>query len=105
MENNKFEFEATNKMLLDMLELHKYQSKKNYRFFSIIIIVLVILVAILIFQNFNLNEKILYEVNATRQDFIEFMDSIEYTETTTTTTEVVQDTGEGNGNNIYQSGE
>ena len=73
---------ALNHIVLDMLE-----SKKREDLWLRVILIISILANILISCIF-----LGYESQFT-------------TETTTTTTTVSQDTGEGNGNNVYQSGE
>jgi flagellar basal body-associated protein FliL len=73
---------ALNRITLDLLEQKK---KENFRLWIIIFALIVV----------NL-----LEVGA----FFWYESTMEVTETTTTTT-VEQDTGEGEGNNVYQSGE
>ena len=75
--------EALNKIVLDLLE----QKRKEHFRLWIVILALVFV---------NLVEAAI---------FVWYESQMEYEETTTTTTTVEQDTGEGNGNNIYQSGE
>jgi cytoskeletal protein RodZ len=75
---------ALNKITIDLLN----QKKKEHLRLWIIIVVMAII---------NLIETGM---------FIWYESQFETTSTTTTETEIVeQDTGEGNGNNIYQSGE
>lgn len=90
MENNKKlvekqtfeESTALNKITLDLLEQKK---KENLRLWIVILALIVV----------NLIEVSL---------FFWYESQFETTETLTTTT-VEQDTGEGTGNNVYQSGE
>ena len=77
------ESQALNQIVLDLLT----QKKKEHLRLWIVILALV-------FVN-------LLEVGL----FVWYESKMEVSETTTTTTTVEQDTGEGNGNNIYQSGE
>lgn len=77
------ESQALNQIVLDLLT----QKKKEHLRLWIVILALV-------FVN-------LLEVGL----FVWYESKMEVTETTATTTTVEQDTGEGSGNNIYQSGE
>lgn len=74
---------ALNKIVLDLLAQKK---KEHFRLWIVILA--------LVFVN-------LVEFGI----FVWYESQMEYVDTTTTTTTVEQDTGEGNGNNVYQSGE
>lgn len=97
---------ALNKIVIDLLEERKKESKRLTQILVAICIIFIIVFTISNRVNYLEKQDILKQLEDTRIDFMEYLDSIEYvtTETTTTETTVTQDTGEGSGNNVYQAG-
>lgn len=97
---------ALNKIVIDLLEERKKESKRLTQILVAICIIFIIVFTISNCVNYFEKQDILKQLEDTRIDFMEYLDSIEYvtTETTTTETTVTQDTGEGSGNNVYQAG-
>ena len=96
---------ALNKIVGSLLE----ERKKEMRHIWIVLLTICIIfaIAISLFAYFGYNDKqmLMEQLENTRVDFMEYLDTIEYTTTgTVTETTVTQDTGEGSGNNVYQAG-
>lgn len=97
---------ALNKIVVDLLEERKKEAKRLTQLFIFTCIVFVIAFVISVYVSYTEKQDLMKQLEDTRIDFMEYLDSIEYvtTETTTTETTVTQDTGEGSGNNVYQAG-
>ena len=101
---------ALNKIVIDLLEERKKETHRLYMAFIALCLVFVVSVGIVCISAYQERKDIMQQLENTRIDFMEYLDSLEFqtttTETTTdnSTTTVTQDSGEGDGNNIYQAG-
>lgn len=91
------------RLMADVLEHHERENKRLWRALIVSLVCNVIIAACMLWtvQNFQT------VANNAMEHALETVAEIGVTtdESTTTTTEVTQDTGEGNGNNVYQAGE
>lgn len=101
---------ALNKIVIDLLEERKKEIHRLYAAFIAICLVFVISVCMVCISAYQERQDLLQQLENTRIDFMEYLDSLEFetttTETTTdnSTTTVTQESGEGGGNNVYQAG-
>lgn len=120
-EDNAFEQStALNKIVIQLLENKKKENFRSWLAFIVACCVFITAIIGILYDTVKTQDKLLSEMAAMRTEFaqalteernawIEYVQSLETTvvteEKTETTTTVQQDTGEGNGNNVYQSGE
>lgn len=83
---------ALNKIVVQLLDERKKELKKTWNFIIALCIVFVAIFIASEFAHYKEKSDLLQQLNDTRIDFMEYLDSIEYetTEDTTTTTETTQ---------------
>lgn len=100
---------ALNRIVLQVLDERRKDVNRLLRCIVFLCITMIAVVSVLCYFSYKEKQALTAELESTRVDFMEYLDTVGYTETTTTTdnheTTVTQDTGEGNGNNIYQAGQ
>ena len=89
---------ALNKITVMLLDERKKELKKIWVFFSVVCVAFVTLFAVFAYTTHKEKQELMTQLNDTRVDFMEYLDSIEYTVTddysTDSHTETTQ-TGEG----------
>lgn len=98
---------ALNKIVMDLLEERKKQMQHDKIAFIIVCVVFVISLCGVCVSSYIERQDLLQQLENTRIDFMEYIDSLEFQSTTTehTETTVEQQSDEGGGNNIFQAGE
>lgn len=98
---------ALNKIVMDLLKERKKQMQHDKIAFVIVCVVFVFTLCGVLVSNYIERQDLLQQLENTRIDFMEYMDSLEFQSTTTESTEttVEQQSDEGGGNNIFQAGE
>lgn len=96
---------ALNKVVVSLLEERKKEMRHIWMVLLTICIIFAIAISLFAYFGYNDKQMLMEQLENTRVDFMEYLDTIEYTTTETVTeTTVTQDTGEGSGNNMYQAG-
>lgn len=83
---------ALNKIVIQLLEERKKELKNTWNFIIVLCIVFVVAFVTSEYAHYKEKSDLLQQLNDTRIDFMEYLDSIEYetVEETTTTTETTQ---------------
>lgn len=83
---------ALNKIVIQLLEERKKELKKTWNFIIILCIAFIVTFVASEYTHYKEKSNLLQQLNNTRIDFMEYLDSIEYetVEETTTTTETTQ---------------
>lgn len=93
---------ALNKIVVSLLEERKKEMRHIWMVLLTICIIFAIAISLFAYFGYNDKQMLMEQLENTRVDFMEYLDTIEYTTTETVTeTTVTQDTGEGSGNNVY----
>lgn len=83
---------ALNKIVVKLLEERKRELKKAWIFFIAVCVAFTVVFTVSEYRNYKEKQELLQQLENTRIDFMEYLDSIEYetVEETTTTTETAQ---------------
>lgn len=97
---------ALNKLVVTMLEERKREMRHIWVLLFTICIIFAAAISALAYFSYTDKVLLMEQLEDTRVDFMEYLDTVDITVTETTTeTTITQDTAEGAGNNIYQSGQ
>lgn len=98
---------ALNKIVLELLEERKKQSLHMRIAFIIVCIVFAAAFCGSCVSSYFERQDLIQELENTRIDFMEYLDSLEFETTTTESNEttVEQQSDEGGGNSVFQAGE
>lgn len=71
---------ALNKITVMLLDERKKELKKIWVFFSVVCVAFVALFAVFAYTTHKEKQELMAQLNDTRVDFMEYLDSIEYTD-------------------------
>lgn len=97
---------ALNKLVVTMLEERKREMRHIWVLLFTICIIFAVAISALAYFSYTDKVLLMEQLENTRVDFMEYLDTVDVTVTETTTeTTITQDTAEGVGNNVYQAGQ
>ena len=97
---------ALNKLVVTVLEERKREMRHLWVLLFTICISFAAAISALAYFSYTDKVLLMEQLEDTRVDFMEYLDTVDVTVTETTTeTTITQDTAEGVGNNVYQAGQ